>query len=90
MNDDMNRAKMAMTVTTTLNWGKSRDTFNAEHTLMILRDSDKSAHVKGFADDAAVVQRGPDLYTLIERGQEAISRALEFGYENGLVRSRKD
>ena len=30
------------------------------------------------------VLRGPDIYTLIEWGQEAISKALNFGHENGL------
>ena len=42
------------------------------------------AHINGFADDAAIVLRGPDIYTLIEQGQEAISKALDFGCENGL------
>ncbi len=42
------------------------------------------AHIKGFTDDAAIVLRGPDIYTLIEWGQEAISKALNFGHENGL------
>ncbi len=42
------------------------------------------AHIKGFADDADIVLRGPDIHTLIEQGQEAISKALDFGHENGL------
>ncbi len=42
------------------------------------------AHIRGFAIDSAVVLQGSDICTLIEWGQEAISRALEFGGENGL------
>ena len=42
------------------------------------------AHIKGFTDDAAIVLRGPDIYTFIEWGQEAISKALNFEHENGL------
>ncbi len=42
------------------------------------------ACIKGFADAAAIILRGPDIYTLIELGQEAISKALDFGCENGL------
>ncbi len=42
------------------------------------------AQIKGFADDAAIILRGPDIYTLIGWGQEAISKALDFGHENGL------
>ncbi len=42
------------------------------------------AHIKGFANDAAIVLQGPNIHTLIEQGQEAISRALEFGSENDL------
>ncbi len=42
------------------------------------------AHIKGFADDAAIILRGPGIYTLIEQGQEAISKALDFRCENGL------
>ncbi len=42
------------------------------------------AHIKGFADDAAIVLRGPDIHTLIERGQEATFKGLDFGHENGL------
>ncbi len=34
--------------------------------------------------DAAIVLRGPDIYTLIEWGQEAISKILNFGHDNGL------
>ena len=42
------------------------------------------AHIKGFADDAAIILRGPDIHTLIEWGQETISQVLDFGHENGL------
>ncbi len=41
-------------------------------------------HIKGFVDDAAIILRGPDVHTLIEQGQEVISKALDFGCENGL------
>ncbi len=42
------------------------------------------AHIKGFADDVAIVLRDPDIHTLIGWGQEAISRALVFGTDTGL------
>ncbi len=42
------------------------------------------AQIKGFADDAAILLRGPDIHTLIEQGQEAVNRALMFGTANGL------
>ncbi len=40
--------------------------------------------VKGFADDTAVVPRVPDIYTPIERGQEATQKAMDFERRNGL------
>ena len=42
------------------------------------------AHIKGFDNDAAIVRRGLDIHTLIEWGQEDISKALDFGCENDL------
>ncbi len=44
----------------------------------------RPTRIKGFADDAAVVIWGPDVYTLIEQGQEAIHKAMDFGGRNGL------
>ncbi len=42
------------------------------------------AQTKGFVDNVAVVMWGPDVYTLIEQGQEAIHKALDFGGRKGL------
>ncbi len=39
---------------------------------------------KGFADDAALVIKGPDIPSLIDKGQEAINIATAFGRDNGL------
>ncbi len=42
------------------------------------------AHVKGFADDAALILKGHDPYTLISQGQEALNKALTFGIKTEL------
>ena len=42
------------------------------------------AQMEGFADDTAILLRGPDIHTLIEQGQEAVNRALLFGTANSL------
>ncbi len=50
---------------------------------LLYRCNSGPGHIKGIVNDAAIALGGPNIYTPIEYGQEAISRALEFGYENG-------
>lgn len=41
-------------------------------------------HIKGFADDAALIVTGPDLPSMVDLMQVSINRAIEWGRENGL------
>ena len=51
----------------------------------LLKQFDKGpVKAKGFADDAALVIKGPDIPSLIDKGQEAINIATAFGRDNGL------
>ncbi len=53
----------------------------------VLKQFDKDpVKAKGFTDDAALVIKGPDIPSLIEKGQKAINIATAFGRGNGLER----
>ncbi len=41
--------------------------------------------VQGLGDDIVLLSKGPDILILVDKGQEAIKKALEFGGQNDLA-----
>ncbi len=79
-----------ITAIRTLTWGTGGDTlppppvWNLAFDQLLDDFTSDPAQIKDFADDAAILLRGPDIHTLIEQGQETVNRALLFGTANGL------
>ena len=56
---------------------------------LLSRFDEGPVHIKGFADDAALLVCGPDPYTLVQLMQRAINKANAWGLSKGLTFSHE-